>query len=146
MYFLLPLSFIVALILVSQGVVQSLTGPVSYQSLESSQESWLFLGTAASQVAIKQLGTNGGGYFGGNSTHPFENPTLLSNLYVENFAILLIPMTLLIAFGYFVKDHKQGRTIIVVTLIIFVLALVGVTMSEMNHQQLLPEISQMGNL
>lgn len=144
-YFLLPLSFIVALILVSQGVVQSLAGPVSYQSLESSQESWLFLGTAASQVAIKQLGTNGGGYFGGNSTHPFENPTLLSNI-VENFAILLIPMTLLIAFGYFVKDHKQGRTIIVVTLIIFVLALVGVTMSEMNHQQLLPEISQMGNL
>lgn len=145
LYILLPISIVIALFLVSQGVVQSFSGPIVYDSLEKGVKSWLYLGTAASQVAIKQLGTNGGGYFGSNSAHPFENPTVLSN-FVENISILLIPMALLIAFGYFVKDHKQGRTLFIVTMIIFVLALVGVTLSELHTSPEFAELINMGNL
>lgn len=145
LYILLPISLVIAVILVSQGVVQSFAGPIGYESLENGTKSWLYLGTAASQVAIKQLGTNGGGYFGSNSAHPFENPTVLSN-FVENISILLIPMALLVAFGYFVKDHKQGRTLFIVTMIIFVLALVGVTLSELNTSPAFADLLNVGNL
>ena len=90
LYVLMPLSLIVALILVSQGVVQSLGAYHTVQTLESGVQQTLPLGPAASQIAIKQLGTNGGGFFGANSAYPFENPTALSNV-VELLSILLIP-------------------------------------------------------
>ncbi|WP_430616954.1 K+-transporting ATPase, A subunit [Enterococcus sp. DIV0176] len=127
-YILLPLSFILAVILISQGTVQTLQSGLSYQGLEE-KDAWLSLGPVASQVAIKQLGTNGGGFFGANSAYPFENPTLLSN-FLENIAILLIPTALIFTFGFWVKDWKQGRTILVVSLIFLLLAFLGVAFSE----------------
>jgi len=87
------------------------------------------LGPAAGQIAIKQLGTNGGGFFGMNSAYPLENPTALSNL-IEALSILLIPASLCVNFGLAVKDAKQGRTVYVAMLILFVLALAGMTLSE----------------
>lgn len=128
LYTLFPLSVIVAIILISQGTVQTLSQGVAYQGFEG-QELWLYLGPVASQVAIKQLGTNGGGFFGSNSAFPFENPTLLTN-FVENMSILLIPAALIITFGFWVKDWKQGRTIMIASLFFAVLAFVGVVVSE----------------
>ncbi|MBT9554724.1 MAG: potassium-transporting ATPase subunit KdpA [Myxococcales bacterium] len=101
LYVLLPLSLIVALLLVSQGVVQTFDGSAVATVLEPSGESTsqlIALGPVASQVAIKQLGTNGGGFFNVNSAHPLENPTPLSNL-IEVLSILLIPAALCFTFG-----------------------------------------------
>ncbi|MBO0452375.1 potassium-transporting ATPase subunit KdpA [Candidatus Enterococcus murrayae] len=127
-YILLPLSLILAVLLISQGTVQSFKSGVGYQGLEG-KSLWLYLGPVASQVAIKQLGTNGGGFFGANSAYPFENPTLLSN-FLENIAILLIPAALIFAFGFWVKDWKQGRTIMIVSLFFLLIAFIGVGFSE----------------
>ena len=127
-YILLPLSFITAIALISQGVVQTLSQELNYTGLNG-QSLTLFMGTVASQVAIKQLGTNGGGFFGANSAHPFENPTLLSN-FIENLSILLIPAALIFAFGFWVKNWKQGRTILIVSVIFVGLAFIGVVVSE----------------
>ncbi|MGO3603460.1 MAG: potassium-transporting ATPase subunit KdpA [Enterococcus malodoratus] len=127
-YILLPLAFVFAILLVSQGTVQSFNSGVAYQGLEG-KNLWLYLGPVASQVAIKQLGTNGGGFFGANSAYPFENPTLFSN-FLENITILLIPAALIFAFGFWVKDWKQGRTIMIVSLFFLLLAFVGVAFSE----------------
>ncbi|MBP2097646.1 potassium-transporting ATPase subunit KdpA [Enterococcus rivorum] len=129
LYVLLPVSLIVSVLLISQGVVQSFAGTISGTSLNAGEKIFLPLGTVASQVAIKQLGTNGGGYFGANSTHPFENPNLISN-FIENLSILLLPAALIVAFGLFVKDWKQGRTIMIVSLGFLIAALIGVTLSE----------------
>jgi potassium-transporting ATPase potassium-binding subunit len=101
LYILLPLSFVGALILVSQGVVQTLSGSVQ------AGDQTLALGPVASQVAIKQLGTNGGGFFNVNSAFPFENPTGLSN-FVELLFILLIPAALTATFGRMVGNRRQG--------------------------------------
>mgnify|MGYP004702963629 CR=1 FL=1 len=125
-YILLPLSLVLALFLVSQGVVQTLNSPATVQLLEqtkdenghavSGQETRL--GPAASQVAIKQLGTNGGGFFNANSSHPLENPTPLSN-FAEMLAILLIPAALCITFGRMLGDMKQGWALLAAMMIIF---------------------------
>jgi K+-transporting ATPase ATPase A chain len=101
LYILLPISFVGALVLVSQGVVQTLSG-----SVEAGAQT-LALGPAASQIAIKQLGTNGGGFFNVNSSFPFENPTALSN-FVEMLFILLIPAALTATFGRMVGSRRQG--------------------------------------
>lgn len=127
-YILLPISVVLAVLLISQGTVQTFQSGVGYQGLEG-KNLWLHLGPAASQVAIKQLGTNGGGFFGANSAFPFENPTIFSN-FLENIAILLIPAALIFAFGFWVKDWKQGRTIMIVSLFFVSLAFVGVVLSE----------------
>ncbi len=127
-YIMLPLSIILAVLLISQGTVQSFQSGVAYQGLEG-KSLWLHLGPVASQVAIKQLGTNGGGFFGANSAYPFENPTLFSN-FLENIAILLLPAALIFAFGFWVKDWKQGRTIMIVSLFFLLLSFVGVAFSE----------------
>ncbi len=154
LYILIPLSFIFALILVSQGVVQTvkpyvtvnLSEAVSYQApklddtgkaildaqgkaitetIKNTQQT-LALGPAASQIAIKQLGTNGGGFFNVNSAHPYENPTPLTN-FLEMLAILLIPAALCYTFGFMVGDTRQGWAILgAMTLILFVLILVTV--------------------
>lgn len=128
LYVFLPISIILSVILMSQGTVQTFSSGISYESLEG-KNLWLYLGPVASQVAIKQLGTNGGGFFGSNSAFPFENPTVLSN-FSENIAILLIPMALIFTFGFWVKDWKQGRTIMIVSLFFITLAFIGVAMSE----------------
>lgn len=113
-YVLLPLSAVFALVLVSQGVVQTFAASASVHLVEpivSNGETvtnqTLALGPAASQIAIKQLGTNGGGFFNVNSAHPFENPNALSNLF-QAVAILLIPAALCFTFGKMVNDRRQG--------------------------------------
>jgi potassium-transporting ATPase potassium-binding subunit len=106
LYILLPLSFIGALILVSQGVVQTLGGYVGVDTLGAGSQT-LAVGPAASQIAIKQLGTNGGGFFNVNSAFPFENPTQFSN-FVEVLFILLIPAALVFTFGRMVGNRRQG--------------------------------------
>jgi len=120
LYILLPLAFVLALVLVSQGVVQSLG---DYRAVAAPQSGgpaqMLPLGPAASQVAIKQLGTNGGGFFSANSAHPFENPTPLSNL-LEGLAILLIPAALTCTFGRQVGDSRQGWALLAAMTIVFV--------------------------
>ncbi len=115
-YILLPLAFILAVILVSQGVVQSFA---PYKEIKTPEVRVLPLGPAASQVAIKQLGTNGGGFFNANSAHPFENPTPLSN-FLELLAILLIPAALCHTFGRMVGDKRQGRTLLAAMMVIFI--------------------------
>ncbi|MFN8608998.1 MAG: potassium-transporting ATPase subunit KdpA [Vulcanimicrobiota bacterium] len=115
---LLPLSFLLALMLVSQGVPQTLTQPAAGPTLES-QSQLLPLGPVASQLAIKQLGTNGGGYYSVNSAHPLENPTPLSN-FLECLAILLLPAALCHTYGRAVGDRRQGWALLAAMLMLFV--------------------------
>lgn len=127
LYILLPLALILALALVSQGVVQTFRPAQTVALLQPTldlrgqqvTEQVIAVGPAASQVAIKQLGTNGGGFFNANSAHPFENPTPLSDL-LEALAILLIPAALCYTFGAMVGDTRQGWAILIAMLILFV--------------------------
>jgi len=127
LYVLLPLSIILAVILVTQGVVQTFHGSQQVALVQSTQDAGgqtvnqqvIAVGPAAAQVAIKQLGTNGGGFFNVNSAHPFENPTPLSNL-LEMLAILLIPAALCYTFGKMVGDTRKGWALLAVMTIIFV--------------------------
>jgi potassium-transporting ATPase potassium-binding subunit len=133
-YILLPLSLVMALLLVSQGVVQTLQSPAKVQLLEPTtnekgqavSEQEIPLGPAASQVAIKQLGTNGGGFFNTNSSHPLENPTPLSN-FAEMLAILLIPAALCITFGRIEGDGRQGWALLAAMMVILI-PLLGVSL------------------
>jgi potassium-transporting ATPase potassium-binding subunit len=117
LYILLPLTLIVALFLVSQGVVQSFDAYQTAQTLEGSKQV-IPLGPIASQEAIKMLGTNGGGFLNANSAHPFENPTPLTNL-IEMLAIFIIPAGLTYTFGKMVGDAKQGLVLLVVMYVVF---------------------------
>lgn len=122
LYILLPLSLLLAVILMSQGVVQSFSAYDSVELVEPSQQvtqQTIPLGPAASQIAIKQLGTNGGGFFNVNSAHPFENPTPLAN-FLEVLAILLIPASLCYTFGRMIGDARQGWAVLIAMLVIFV--------------------------
>jgi len=131
---LLPLSLVLAVMLVSQGVPQSFRAPVAATVLEPATASdgspvtqqQIVVGPVASQVAIKQLGTNGGGYYNVNSAHPLENPTPFSNL-LELLAILLIPAALCFTFGRMVGDPRQGWAVFVAMAVLFV-AFLGVTL------------------
>lgn len=144
-YILLPLSVVVTLVLVSQGVVQNLKPYETVSLVESFEteegtevtEQTVPMGPAASQIAIKQLGTNGGGFFGVNSAFPLENPTPLSNLF-EMLSILLIPVSLCFTFGKAVKDKRQGYAIFVAMAIMLVAAL-GII--GYNEQQATPQLS-----
>ncbi len=117
LYILLPLSFVLALVLVGQGVVQTFkpyqTVPLVEQVSTATENATqtLAVGPAASQIAIKQLGTNGGGFFNANSAHPFENPTPLSN-FLEMLLLILIPAALCHTFGTMVGDTRQGWAIL----------------------------------
>jgi K+-transporting ATPase ATPase A chain len=106
LYVLLPLSFLFALVLVSQGVIQNLKPYLDVTTLEGAKQT-LALGPVASQEAIKQLGTNGGGFFNANAAHPFENPTPFTNL-ISMFLIFAIPAGLTFTYGRMAKDSKQG--------------------------------------
>jgi K+-transporting ATPase ATPase A chain len=115
LYILLPLAFVVALVLASQGVPQTFHAKAQVELLEPTTDAdgnpvtqqEIALGPVASQIAIKQIGTNGGGYYNANSAHPFENPTVLSN-FVEVISILLIGGALCFTFGELVRDRRQG--------------------------------------
>ncbi len=130
LYILLPLAVVVSLVLVSQGVVQtfgsyqtvSLVQPTTDAAGQAVTQQVLPLGPAASQIAIKQLGTNGGGFFNVNSAHPFENPTPLSN-FVEMLSILLIPAALCYTFGKMVGDTRQGWALLITMTLIFLVFL-----------------------
>ncbi|MGA8487866.1 MAG: potassium-transporting ATPase subunit KdpA [Gaiella sp.] len=106
---LLPLALVLALVLAGLGVVQTLSGPATAHTVAGATQE-IFRGPVASQEAIKELGTNGGGPLGANSAHPFENPTGLTNL-VEMWALLAIPFALTFAFGRLVGDRRQGWAI-----------------------------------
>jgi K+-transporting ATPase ATPase A chain len=106
LWILLPLSVLLALFLAWQGVPQTLQGAVVATSVEG-QEQVIARGPAAAQIAIKQLGTNGGGFFGVNSAHPFENPGVASNM-AQSLAILLIPVAFCFLFGRMAGDWRQG--------------------------------------
>ena len=121
LYILAPLSFIGALVLVSQGVVQTLSGTVAYTTVQG-LDGALALGPVASQVAIKQLGTNGGGFFNVNSAFPFENGTSFSN-FVELLFILLIPAALTATFGRMVGNRRQGWALYVAMLVMLVISI-----------------------
>jgi len=157
LYILLPLSFIFALVLVAQGMPQTLSAYKTVPLVESveydnpkldaagqpvkdekgnpvtekatQKEQVIAVGPVASQIAIKQLGTNGGGFFNVNSAHPYENPTPLSN-FLEMLAILLIPAALCYTFGVMVGDRRQGWAILAAMTIVFVALLAVCVGSE----------------
>jgi len=167
LYILLPLSFVLAVALVSQGVVQTLSPYHTVPLVESieydapkldaagqplkdekrtpitekmvQKEQILAVGPAASQIAIKQLGTNGGGFFNANSAHPFENPSPLSN-FLEVLAILLIPAALCYTFGRMVGDTRQGWAILAAMTIVFVVLLAVCVGSEQAGNPRLTEL------
>ncbi len=147
LYILLPLSFVFAVVLVSQGVVQTFSPSAEVALLESTTDAegksvttqTIPLGPAASQIAIKQLGTNGGGFFGVNSAHPLENSTPLSN-FLQALAILLIAAALCYTFGDLVGDVRQGWALLAAMLVIFVPMLVVCVWAEQVGNPRLTEI------
>lgn len=135
LYILLPMSIVIALILMQQGVVQSFSPYINATTLDGVQQK-IPLGPAASQVAIKMLGTNGGGFFNANSAHPFENPTPLSN-FIEILAIFLIPAALTYAFGKLIGATKQGWILFLAMMIIFCTGLGFALYAEHMHNPFL---------
>ncbi|BCQ37600.1 potassium-transporting ATPase potassium-binding subunit [Erwinia rhapontici] len=130
LYVLLPLSLLMALFLVSQGVLQNVDSYLSLTTLEGVKQT-LPMGPVASQEAIKMIGTNGGGFFNANSAHPFENPTVYSN-FVQMLAIFLIPAGLCFAFGEVVRDTRQGHVLLWTMSLMFILAVAVVMWAELN--------------
>ncbi len=130
LYILLPLSILLALMLAGQGVVQNF-GPYVEVTTLAGQTQLLPQGPVASQVAIKQLGTNGGGFFNANSAHPFENPTPLTN-FLQMFSILLIPAALTATYGKLVGAPRQGWVIFAAMLILFLTGLGIMLAAEYN--------------
>ena len=138
-YVLLPLSVIAALLFVSQGVIQNLHGYTEITTLEGAKQI-IAQGPVASQEAIKQLGTNGGGFFNVNAAHPFENPTPLSN-FLSMFLIFLIPGALTYTFGKMVGDTRQGWAIFAAFSVMF---LAGVFVCYRYEQAGNPLLSKLG--
>lgn len=136
---LLPLSLVVGFILITQGTPMGFDGKMEVTTLEGVEQT-ISQGPAAAVVPIKQLGTNGGGYFGVNSSHPLENPTYLSNM-VECWSILIIPMAMVLAFGFYLKRKKLGYSIYGVMLLAFLIGVCINVYQEMNGN---PRIEEMG--
>ncbi len=164
LWVLLPLSFVVALLLAAQGVVQSLSPYQTVQTVEAvtwrsamvgadgqpgnnakgeqlmeaqtSATQTIALGPVASQLAIKMLGTNGGGFFNANSAHPFENPNAISN-FLQMLSIFLIPTALCFVFGRMVGDLRQGWAVLAAMTLVFVVAVFGVTTAEQQGNPVL---------
>ncbi|WP_251848854.1 potassium-transporting ATPase subunit KdpA [Atlantibacter hermannii] len=128
LWVLLPISLVLALFFIQQGVIQNVADYLPMTSLEGTQH-LLPMGPVASQEAIKLLGTNGGGFFNANSSHPFENPTALTN-FVQMLAIFVIPAALCLAFGEAVGDRRQGRAILWTMTLIFVVCAAVVMWAE----------------
>ena len=130
LYLLLPLSLILALFFVSQGVLQNLSAYQTLHTLAGSSQT-LPMGPIASQESIKLLGTNGGGFLGANSAHPFENPNALTNI-VQMLAILLIPAALCFTFGEAVRDRRQGHALLATMTLLFIIAASVVMWAELK--------------
>ncbi len=147
-YILLPLSLVLALALVSQGVVQTFRGHATATLIEAAHdgdgrpvtEQQIAVGPVASQVAIKQLGSNGGGFFSANSAHPFENPTPLSN-FIETLAILLISAALCLTFGHMVRDRRQGWALLAAMFLVLIPAILVCTSYEQRGN---PRLTTLG--
>lgn len=143
-YFVLPLCIFLSILLVSQGVPQTFAQNIEYVGLDGTRHT-LFLGPVASQVAIKQLFTNGGGFYGANSAYPFENPTVLSNI-LENISILVIPVALCFTLGKALKEKNQGTVILKAMSIIFVVCLILIQIFEYTNLSVISGVSQFGNI
>lgn len=139
LFVLLPISLLMALFFVSQGSIQNFAPYHSFSTLEGVQQT-LSMGPVASQEAIKMLGTNGGGFFNANSSHPFENPTVLTNL-VQMLSIFLIPAALCFAFGESVRDRRQGHMLLWAMTLMFVAAVSVVMWAELQGN---PHFLQLG--
>ena len=140
LWVLIPLSIVLAVILMWQGSIQNLSAYKKVTTIEGAQQT-LAMGPVASQESIKELGTNGGGFFNANSAHPFENPTPLAN-EVEMIGILLIGAALCVTFGKMVGSWKQGATILVAMLLLFVIGLGVGLWAEAGHGN--PRIAKLG--
>ncbi|MBX3022133.1 MAG: potassium-transporting ATPase subunit KdpA [Bdellovibrionales bacterium] len=140
-YILLPLSLLFAVVLIGEGVIQSFSPYVQVTTIEGGSQT-LPMGPAASQVAIKQLGTNGGGFFNANSAHPFENPTPLSN-FLEILAIFLIPAALTFTFGSIVRSRKHGWIIFGSMLMMFLAVLTVSLVAEFSSNPTLAQSTVM---
>lgn len=136
---LLPLAFVVSVILLLNGMPETFNGPQHVITLQGDTVN-VATGPVASMISIKQLGTNGGGYFGPNSAHPFENPNYLTNM-VENFSILFIPIALVFAFGYYLNRKKLAWIFFGIMTVIF---LTFVTTSVNFETKGNPEITKLG--
>jgi K+-transporting ATPase ATPase A chain len=152
LWVLLPLSFVFALLMVTQGVIQNVLPYVQAHTLEpvswqepgmqdkTGSEQTIAMGPVASQLAIKMLGTNGGGFFNANSAHPFENPTALAN-FLQMLAIFVIPAALCFVFGRMVGDVRQGWALLITMTLLFVVFAIAVTVFE---QQGNPKLAALG--
>lgn len=134
---LLPLAFVGALVLVASGVVQNLSGPLELTTLTGAAQT-LPGGPVASQEVIKELGTNGGGFYNANSAHPFENPTPFTNL-VEIFLLLVIPFSLPRTFGRMVGDRRQGLAVLATMGLLWSASVAATTFFELQGRGLVPE-------
>lgn len=144
---LLPLSLVVASVLVWEGVPATFKGAETIVTLEGDTVA-VARGPVAPMVTIKQLGTNGGGYFGPNSTHPFENPTYLTNI-VENFSIIFIPIALVFAFGYYIGRPKVGFAFFGAMSVLFISFVSISTYFEMEGNPMISKMSidnSLGNM
>lgn len=139
LYILLPLSFVIALVLVWQGMPQNLDAYVQAAALDGGSQT-IAQGPVASQVAIKMLGTNGGGFFNANAAHPYENPTPLSNL-IQMVAIFAIGAALTNVFGRMVGDERQGWAILGAMMILFI---AGVAVTYWAEAQANPALAALG--
>jgi len=147
LFVFLPGCFIFALVLVSQGTIQNFSSPQDLITLEGTQQT-LAMGPAASQVASKLLGTNGGGFFNVNSAHPFENPTPFSN-FLQMLALILIPAALTYTYGKIAKNQKDGWTLLFAMVILSVLGVACIYYFESFTNPLLsqlPLVHDMGNM
>jgi K+-transporting ATPase ATPase A chain len=136
---LLPACFVFALVMVSQGVIQNFHGFTEGTTVEGGSQ-MIPGGPVASQLAIKELGTNGGGFFNVNSAHPFENPTPFSN-FLETYAIVIIPFALAFTYGYMIKDKRQGRAVFAIMAAIWLLMSFVAMGLETNGN---PELDRLG--
>jgi K+-transporting ATPase ATPase A chain len=140
----LPLSLIVALFLVFQGIPQTLAGAVDATTIEGATQT-ITRGLVASLESIKHIGTNGGGWFGTNAAHPYENPTPLTNL-VHILSMMLLPTALVYAFGVMIRNKKQGWTVFAAMGIIFLVMLVTVFAAEFKGTPALQALGIHGNM
>lgn len=137
-YILLPLSIVLAIFLISQGTIDNLSPYTHVQTLEG-KEQIIAQGPAASLVAIKHLGTSGGGFFAANAIHPYENPTPLTD-YISILSLLLIAAAFPFTFGALIKDRPQGRAIFATMMLLFVIGLCFVVWSEYHGNPLLTKL------
>jgi K+-transporting ATPase ATPase A chain len=137
LWILLPLAIVMALLLVSQGVIQNLDAPREVTTITGGTQQ-IALGPVASQEAIKMIGTNGGGFFNANSAHPFENPNGITN-FLQMLAIFLIPAGLTYTFGRMVGNTRQGWTIFGAMLVLFLAGVIATTSFEARGNELLPD-------